>query len=448
MGSRPDYSVSDKIQNCLKRFQIKCDIRIASAHKTPKHLLQLIEKYEALSIPKVYITVTGRSNALSGITDAAVTTPVIICPPYSTTFNGIDIFSSIRMPSGVCPMLVQDPENAGLAAAKILAVSTTSAPSTRPPSTMSKSYFATIDAARANTLSKTNLEGINTTNLYVGKVRDRFESGDKVVLITTDRMSGFDRELCTVPFKGQVLNLTSAWWFKHTEHIIPNHVLAVPDPNVTIGRKCTPFPIEFVMRGYITGSTSTSLWTNYQQGVRKYCGIDLPEGLKKNQKLWENLITPTTKSDVHDELISPEDVVSRGFMSQEDWDYCSSKAKELFAFGQKVADEHGLILVDTKYEFGKDENGVIRLIDEIHTPDSSRYWLSASYEARFAAGENPENIDKEFLRTWYRSQCDPYKDEVLPEAPADMLITGEDFQFPESSKNAADRIHDNVIANL
>ena len=160
-------------------------------------------------------------------------------------------------------------------------------------------------------------------------------------------------------------------------------------------------------------------------------------------------------------MISPEDVVSRGFMSQEDWDYCSSKAKELFAFGQKVADEHGLILVDTKYEFGKDENGVIRLIDEIHTPDSSRYWLSASYEARFAAGENPENIDKEFLRTWYRSQCDPYKDEVLPEAPTDMvdelsrryiqlyeLITGEDFQFPESSKNAADRIHDNVIANL
>ena len=263
----------------------------------------------------MYITVTGRSNALSGITDAAVTTPVIICPPYSTTFNGIDIFSSIRMPSGVCPMLVQDPENAGLAAAKILAgydapirsalqeYHKRSFDQTTVDDVIvhSKSYFSTIDAARANTLSKTNLEGINTTNLYVGKVRDRFESGDKVVLITTDRMSGFDRELCTVPFKGQVLNLTSAWWFKHTEHIIPNHVLAVPDPNVTIGRKCTPFPIEFVMRGYITGSTSTSLWTNYQQGVRKYCGIDLPEGLKKNQKLWENLITPTTKSDVHDE---------------------------------------------------------------------------------------------------------------------------------------------------
>ena len=423
----------------------------------------------------MYITVAGRSNALSGFADANVVSPVIICPPYSSTFNGADLFSSIRMPSGVCPMLVLDPENAGLAAAKILALNDEKIAAAirrvqkanqqtlyvADADIRTESYFSVIDGARNNTLSKTNLDGINTENLYIGKVRDRFESGNKVMLITTDRMSGFDRELCTVPFKGQVLNLTSAWWFRHTEHIIPNHILAVPDANVTIGRKCTPFPIEFVMRGYITGSTSTSLWTNYEKGVRKYCGIDLPEGLRKNQKLWENLITPTTKSDIHDELISPEDIVRRGFMSQEDWDYCSTKAKELFAFGQKVADEHGLILVDTKYEFGKDENGVIRLIDEIHTPDSSRYWISATYEARFKAGENPDNIDKEFLRTWYKSHCDPYKDEVLPEAPADLvdelsrryiqlyeLITGEDFQFPDLTKNAADRIHDCLIANL
>ena len=334
-----------------------------------------------------------------------------------------------------------------------------------------KSYLDTIDEARRRidqsplsletTLYSLNYDGIKTENLYIGKVRDRFECGDKVALITTDRMSGFDRELCTVPFKGQVLNLTSAWWFRHTENIIPNHVLAIPDVNVTIGRKCKPFPIEFVMRGYITGSTSTSLWTNYEKGVRKYCGIDLPEGLRKNQKLWENLITPTTKSDVHDELISPEEVVRRGLMTQADWDYCSAKAKELFAFGQKVADEHGLILVDTKYEFGKDEEGTIRLIDEIHTPDSSRYWISATYEDRFKAGENPDNIDKEFLRSWYKSHCDPYKDEVLPEAPADLvdelsrryielyeLITGEDFEFPDPSKEASDRIHDCLIANL
>ena len=423
----------------------------------------------------MYITVAGRSNALSGFADANVCSPVIICPPYSSTFSGADLFSSIRMPSGVCPMLVLDPENAGLAAAKILALNDEKiAAAIRRVQKMNqqtlfvadadirtKSYFNTIDAARSNTLSKTNLEGIKTENLYIGKVRDRFECGDKVALITTDRMSGFDRELCTVPFKGQVLNLTSAWWFRHTENIIPNHVLAILDANVTIGRKCKPFPIEFVMRGYITGSTSTSLWTNYEKGVRKYCGIDLPEGLRKNQKLWENLITPTTKSDVHDELISPEEVVRRGLMTQADWDYCSAKAKELFAFGQKVADEHGLILVDTKYEFGKDEEGTIRLIDEIHTPDSSRYWISATYEDRFKAGENPDNIDKEFLRSWYKSHCDPYKDEVLPEAPADLvdelsrryielyeLITGEDFEFPDRSLPPAVRIRKALCGSL
>ena len=382
-------------------------------------------------------------------------------------------------------MLVHDPENAGIAAAKLLAtVDSRIAESVSHFMIQAKmeirvsgiiqhtkSYLDTIDEARRRidqsplsletTLYSLNYDGIKTENLYIGKVRDRFECGDKVALITTDRMSGFDRELCTVPFKGQVLNLTSAWWFRHTENIIPNHVLAIPDANVTIGRKCKPFPIEFVMRGYITGSTSTSLWTNYEKGVRKYCGIDLPEGLRKNQKLWENLITPTTKSDVHDELISPEEVVRRGLMTQADWDYCSAKAKELFAFGQKVADEHGLILVDTKYEFGKDEEGTIRLIDEIHTPDSSRYWISATYEDRFKAGENPDNIDKEFLRSWYKSHCDPYKDEVLPEAPADLvdelsrryielyeLITGENFEFPDRSLPPAVRIRKALCRSL
>ena len=182
----------------------------------------------------MYITVAGRSNALSGFADANVVSPVIICPPYSSTFNGADLFSSIRMPSGVCPMLVLDPENAGLAAAKILALNDEKIAGAirrvqkanqqtlyvADADIRTKSYFSVIDGARNNTLSKTNLDGINTENLYIGKVRDRFESGNKVMLITTDRMSGFDRELCTVPFKGQVLNLTSAWWFRHTEQII------------------------------------------------------------------------------------------------------------------------------------------------------------------------------------------------------------------------------------
>jgi len=276
-----------------------------------------------------------------------------------------------------------------------------------------------------------------------GKVRDRFDLGDKLALVTTDRQSGFDRMLALVPFKGQVLNLTSAYWFEMTEHIIPNHIVSVPHGNVSVVKKCTPFPIEFVVRAYVTGSTSTSIWKNYQNGVRNYCGHDLPEGLQKNQKLWKLLLTPTTKEEEHDRPISPADIVSEGWMTQEDFDICAKAALDVFAFGQKVALERGLILVDTKYEMGKDEEtGTIMMIDEMHTPDSSRYWLAHSYEERISRGMEPENIDKEFLRLWFRDNCDPYHDEVLPEAPKELveelsrryvslyeMITWKEFEF-------------------
>lgn len=173
----------------------------------------------------------------------------------------------------------------------------------------------------------------------------------------------------------------------------------------------------------MTGSTSTSIWKNYQNGVRNYCGHTLPEGMKKNQKLWENLLTPTTKEEEHDRPISMEDIVKEKWMTQEDLDVCASAALRVFAMGQEIAQEHGLILVDTKYEFGRDlETGEILLIDEVHTPDSSRYWLASSYEERIAAGKEPDNIDKEFLRLWFRERCDPYKDEVIPEAPRDLVM--------------------------
>jgi phosphoribosylaminoimidazole-succinocarboxamide synthase len=173
----------------------------------------------------------------------------------------------------------------------------------------------------------------------------------------------------------------------------------------------------------MTGSTSTSIWKNYQNGVRNYCGHDLPEGMKKNQKLWENILTPTTKEEDHDRPISVEDIVKEKWMTQEDLDVCADAAIRVFAVGQKIALEHGLILVDTKYEFGRDlETGEILLIDEVHTPDSSRYWLSSSYEEHIAAGIEPENIDKEFLRLWFRDHCDPYEDEVLPDAPRDLVL--------------------------
>ena len=281
-------------------------------------------------------------------------------------------------------------------------------------------YKERIKAELNNTLTKTDLPG-GFSNRRIGKVRDQYDFGDKVALITTDRQSAFDRVLASIPFKGQVLNLTSAWWFEQTKHIIPNQVIDVPDPNVTMAKKCDVFPIEFVVRGYITGSTSTSLWTVYNNGDREYCGNDLPEGLIKNQKLDTNMLTPTTKEEHHDRPIAPDDIVAEGWMSQKDWDYCSQKTLELFAFGQKKAAENGMILVDTKYEKGRDSNGEIMLIYEIHTPDSSRYWIAETYDGRMAAGQEPQNIDKEFLRLWFVDNCDPYNDETLPEAPEELV---------------------------
>jgi phosphoribosylaminoimidazole-succinocarboxamide synthase len=319
-------------------------------------------------------------------------------------------------------------------------------------------YKGRIKAELNNTLTETSLtSGTKRT----GKVRDQYDLGDRVALITTDRQSAFDRVLASIPFKGQVLNLTSAWWFDQTKDIIPNQVLDVPDPNVTLAKKCEVFPIEFVVRGYITGSTSTSLWTVYNNGDRIYCGNDLPEGLLKNQKLDANMLTPTTKEEHHDRPISPNEIVSEGWMTQADWDYCSQKALELFAFGQKKAAENGMILVDTKYEMGRDSDGEILLIDEIHTPDSSRYWIAKTYDERMAAGQEPQNIDKEFLRLWFVDNCDPYNDEILPEAPEELVtelssryiylyetITGGVFPFPDASKSVSDRINENLKEKL
>ena len=223
-------------------------------------------------------------------------------------------------------------------------------------------YKERIKAELNNTLTETTLD---RGKKRAGKVRDQYALGDKIALITTDRQSAFDRVLASIPFKGQVLNLTSAWWFEQTKDIIPNQVINIPDPNITLAKNCEVFPIEFVVRGYITGSTSTSLWTVYNNGDREYCGNILSEGLVKNQKLDSNMLTPTTKEEHHDRPIAPNDIVREGWMTQTDWEYCSQKALELFEYGQKKAAENGMILVDTKYEMGKDENGEIVLIDEI-----------------------------------------------------------------------------------
>lgn len=319
-------------------------------------------------------------------------------------------------------------------------------------------YTQTIKQNLNNCQTKTNLlEG----SKKVGKVRDVYDMGDKLIMIATDRQSAFDRILAAVPFKGQVLNQVSQFWFEQTANIIPNHTIAFPDPNVMVAKKCTVFPIEFVVRGYLTGVTSTAVWTAYEKGIREFCGNHLPDGMKKNQPFASAIITPSTKSDAHDENITPADIVARSLMTQVDWDYCSKKALELFAFGQQVAKEHGLILVDTKYELGKDSNGNILLIDEVHTPDSSRYWIAGTFEQRIAEGKEPENIDKEFLRLWFKEHCDPYNDKELPQAPEELvvelsrryiqlyeMITGKQFQFPSITEPIDQRIIRNVQTYL
>lgn len=303
---------------------------------------------------------------------------------------------------------------------------------------------------------------LNNTNFsldkkYQGKVRDTYDLGETLILITTDRQSAFDRVLATVPFKGQVLNLTSAWWFEKTSHIIPNHVISIPDPNVTLAKKCKIFPIEFVVRAYMTGSTKTSIWTQYQAGNRVYCGNILPEGMKKNQALATPILTPTTKETTGDRPISPKEIIEEKWMTAAQWEAASAAALALFEYGTAVAKERNLILVDTKYEMGIDEHGQIILADEIHTPDSSRYWIADTYEERLRQQQEPDNIDKEFLRLWFTQHCNPYEDKILPVAPEELIvklssryiqlyesIVGEAFPFPQDAMPVVERIRKNM----
>ena len=292
-------------------------------------------------------------------------------------------------------------------------------------------------------LKETNFDFLGPKK--AGKVRDIYDQGDKVVLITTDRHSSFDRIIAHIPWKGQVLNQVSAWWFERTKDIAPNHVLAVPDPNVTIAKKCAMLPIEAVVRGYLTGVTDTAAWTRYSTGQRDFGGVVLPDGMRKNQRLPQPIFDPTTKEALHDRTLAPEEMIAGGFITRELFDRVKETAIALFARGQELTARNGLLLVDTKYEFGTDENGGLVLIDEIHTPDSSRYWQLISYEARFAAGEEPQYFDKEFLRLWFKEHCDPYRDATLPPAPPELVeelsrryiriyeqITGTKFEYGET----------------
>lgn len=300
-------------------------------------------------------------------------------------------------------------------------------------------------------------------NHYRGKVRDNYDLPDgRRILITSDRISAFDRALAAIPFKGQVLTQTARYWFERTADICPNHVLAYPDPNVVVGRRLDILPVEVVVRGYLAGTTSTSILTRYRAGEREMYGHRFPDGMQPNQRLPQAVITPTTKAfhGGHDEPLTETEILERRLLTAEQWRTVSEAALALFARGQTLAAERGLILADTKYEFGTDPEGRIVLADEIHTPDSSRYWFAQSYPERFAAGSVPESFDKDFVRNWVVARCDPYKDPI-PEIPAEVVletaavyirayetITGARFVLPDPAEDPLARIRRNIAAYL
>ncbi len=272
----------------------------------------------------------------------------------------------------------------------------------------------------------TRFAGRERIERYDGKVRDCYIDPARAerILVITDRLSAFDRVVATIPFKGQVLNQAAQYWFEETRAIAPNHVVSVPDPNVTIGREVEPLLVEFVMRAYLTGVTSTSVWRAYERGDRTFCGHALPEGMKKNEPLPAPILTPTTKAPKgeHDVSASREELLGWGSITADRFDAAAAIAARLFEHGRRVAASRGLILVDTKYEMGIDRDGTIVVIDEIHTPDSSRYWFADDYEARLSRGEEPRSLDKEFVRRWFVEDARYSGDGPTPAMPDDVRV--------------------------
>jgi phosphoribosylaminoimidazole-succinocarboxamide synthase len=283
-----------------------------------------------------------------------------------------------------------------------------------------------LEAQLEQTLDVTPWRAIGGRALprYDGKVRDCFidkERGERVIVVT-DRLSAFDAVVGTIPFKGQVLNQLATFWFEHTKHIAPNHMLRVPDPNVMIARECEPLPVELVMRAYLTGVTSTSIWKAYEQGARTFCGHALPDGMRKNEPLPEPILTPSTKAAKgdHDVSVSKDELLAMGRITPAHFEMAATIAESLFAAGQAHAEKQGLILADTKYEMGLDPSGAIVVIDEIHTPDSSRYWYAVDYQERLARGEEPRSLDKEFVRRWLADEQKWSGDGPPPVMPAEI----------------------------
>lgn len=429
MGSDSDLPVMKEAALQIEEFDIPYEIKIVSAHRTPELMFQYAKDAVQNGL-KVIIAGAGGAAHLPGMVAAITSLPVIGVPVQSKAMSGIDsLYSIVQMPPGVpvATMAVNGAKNAGILAAQIIG-------------TGDKNVLEKIDAykeglkkmvddknkkldiIRSIPLALTSIDIPKLGKKEQGKVRDIYFKKDKRILITTDRQSAFDVILGSIPFKGAVLNQLSQFWFQHTNKIVQNHMIEVPDPNVMITHNCQSIPVEMVVRGYISGVTTTSIWHSYQKGERVIYGIQFPEGLKKNQKLSKPVITPTTHGggkNGHDERLTKEEIISRGLVDKKLYEQMEKAALALFEFGTKVCKQQGLILVDTKYEFGL-HKGKLMLIDEIHTPDSSRFWIAESYKERFEKEREPENFDKEFLRLWYAEKG--YKGDGPPPPMSEELI--------------------------
>lgn len=296
---------------------------------------------------------------------------------------------------------------------------------------------------------------------HSGKVRESFDLGDgRRLIIATDRLSAFDRHICSIPFKGRVLTQTARLAFEATEKYVPNHVIEYIDPNVIVAKQLEIIPIEIVVRDFLAGNTETSLWTMYKKGLRHIGDVNLLEDMVENEMLPETIITPTTKSADHDMPITCQEIIAGGLVTKEEWEFIEHMALTLFGIGSHEARNRGLILADTKYEFGRDKDGKIFVADEIHTPDSSRYWVTKNYQTNLSAGTPQTSFDKDVIRRWLNERCNPYEDELPPIPPLKIAetaavyvnaferLTGEEFPLDLNNIDPSNRISRNVHAWL
>ncbi|MEK7570935.1 MAG: phosphoribosylaminoimidazolesuccinocarboxamide synthase [Patescibacteria group bacterium] len=453
LGSDSDLPIVQEATSVLEEFGLDYDISIISAHRNPEGLTTHIKSAEANGT-KLFIGAVGMAAHLPGVIASQTILPVIGIPILSKSLGGADaLYSIVQMPPGVpvATVGINGAKNAGLLAVQILALSDKKLAKKLTEfkqkmrdgvekksaklqqlgvqqylEEMKKPTMPESKATLTDTVTNV-LETIDIPDLgkkYQGKVRDFYIIGDKRITITTDRQSAFDVVLGYIPYKGAVLNQLAAFWFQKTKKIVPNHVIAVPDPNVLISKNCQPIPVEMVVRGYLSGVTKTSVWYSYEKGERTIYGMKFPNGMKKNQKLPIPIITPTTHpeagSKLHDERLTRDEIIKQNIVPAKLYKQMEEVSLALFAFGQKRAKKQGLILVDTKYEFGLFD-GKLTLIDEIHTPDSSRFWLEDTYKERLKNELEPQSFDKEFLRLWYVQQG--YKgDGTPPPMPKEIAI--------------------------